>query len=570
MNVAPDNRAVAKAATGIAGFDEITGGGLPRGRTTAIYGSVGSAKSVFAMECLVHAARDGGEPGVFLSFAESEKEIRENGDALGFDLRALEASGKLIIDSARVDAGEIASEGGYTLDGLLVRLQHAIDRTGAKRVVIDAINVLTEAIPHPAILRAELRRLLDGLKARGVTTFVTVEVAEPNAFPVAEYLADCVIHLRFSLDGGVATRRLRVIKYRGSPHRMNEYAFLIAAHGITVIPVTGVSLDSKSSGERVSIGVPALDDMLDGGVFRGDRVLISGEAGTGKSTFAIAMADATCRAQERCLFLALEEAPRQIIRNMRSVGFDLAQWTEAGLLRIRSVRPGAEGLESYLAFVTEEVESFDPQVVVIDPVTPLLAMGQPEDVRGTLTRLLGMLKARGVTVVGTLVSNDRKSSEGARYVSSLVDDIIILRNVEQAGERNRAVSILKARGIAHSKQVREFMLTSHGVQLLDVFTGPEGGARGTDRSTLETDAISEVARGRAEAVDRQAALEATRRAMDARIEQLRAEFAIKELETQGLLRESEALATRASKGRESAREARASPRRDESHDNEGS
>lgn len=570
MTAASNSQAIPKAATGIAGFDEITGGGLPRGRTTAVYGSVGSAKSVFAMECLVHAARDRGEAGVFLSFAESEDEIRENGDSLGFDLRALEASGKLIIDSARVDAGEVSEKGGYTLDGLLVRLEDAIDRTGAKRVVIDAVNVLAEAIPHPAILRAELRRLLDGLKARGVTTIVTVEIAEPHEFPVAEYLADCVIHLRFSLDGGVATRRLRVIKYRGSSHRMNEYAFLIAARGISVTPVTGVNLDSKSSDERVSIGVPALDDMLAGGVYRGDTVLITGEAGTGKSTFATALADATCRGGERCLFFALEEAPPQIIRNMRSVGFDLAQWTDADLLRIRSVRPGSEGLEPYLAFVTEEFESFDPQVVIIDPVTPLLAMGRPEDVRGTLTRLLGLLKARGVTVMATILARENISAEEALFVSSLVDDIIVLRNVEQAGERNRAVSIIKARGIAHSKQVREFILTSHGVEVLDVFAGPQGGARGTDRSTLETDAISEVKRGRAEAVDRKAALEATRRAMDARIEQLRAEFAIKELETQGLLRESEALATRASKGRESAREARASPRGDEPRDDEGS
>ncbi|MFA5860980.1 MAG: circadian clock protein KaiC [Candidatus Thermoplasmatota archaeon] len=561
---------IGKARTGIAGFDEITGGGLPRGRATAIYGNVGSGKSVFAMECLVHAAREGDEPGVFLSFAESEKEIIENGESLGFDLSALEASGKLVIDSARMDPGEIAGTGGYTLDGLLVRLEHAIDRIGAKRVVIDAINVLAEAIPHPAILRAELRRLLDGLKARGITTLVTLEVAEQSEFPVAEYLADCVIHLRFSLEKGVATRRLRVIKYRGSSHRMNEYAFLIASRGITVTPVTGVSLDYPSPDERVSMGIPGLDDMLAGGVYRGDTVLIVGGAGTGKTSFAVSMADATCARGDRCLYFALEEAHSQIVRNMRSMGFDLARYMETDLLRIRSARPGSEGLEPYLAYMIEEIEAFDPHVVVIDPITPFLAMGLPEDVRGTLTRLLGFLKARGVTAVNTMLSSEREALDENTYIISLVDDIIILRNVELAGERNRATSVLKARGIAHSKQVREFRLTSHGVDLLEVFTGAEGGAVGASRAGLEAGTQSEETRRRAEAQDRRAALEATRRALDARIEQLRAEFAIKELETQGLLRESEALAARARTGRESVREARASPSSGDDHDAEGS
>lgn len=465
--------ATAKAPTGIAGLDELTGGGLPRNRTTAVYGGTGVGKTVLAMQWLVHGAQQG-EPGVFLSFGESADEIRENSKSLALDLAALERAGALVLDSALVDTAQLTPAGEYNLDGVFVRLEQAIERVGAKHVVIDAVNVISQTIPHPVALRADLRRLLMGLKRRGVTTLVTVEVDDLERFHAEEHLADCVIFLSHSLEKGIATRRLRVVKYRGAGHRTNEYPFVISDAGITITPVTEAVIAKGSSSDRVSMGIPGLDAMLSGGVYRGDTVFVTGSAGSGKTTFTVAIAVAACVRGERCLFVALEEPASQIIRNMRAIGLDLTAWTKAGLLRIQSPQPRLEGLEAHLSYVLREVEAFRPHLVVLDPLTPLMAIGNADDVRETIIRLLTIIKAQGITVACTLLARERYLEEQNTPFASFVDDIVLVRNVEKDGARHRSLSVLKARGIAHSTKVRDFEFTAQGVAVQ--------GARGKRRA----------------------------------------------------------------------------------------
>lgn len=453
-----------KSKTGISGFDEVTGGGIPRGRTTAIYGGPGVGKTVFALHCLAHAARKG-EPGVFLSFGESATETRENGKTLGLGLEELEAAGKLVIDSALVDPEEITPTGGFTLDGVFVRLEQAIEQIGATHVIIDAINVVGQTIPHPAALRADLRRMLNGLKRRGVTTLVTVEGVQMDEMRVEEYLADCVIHLRNTVEKGIATRLLRVVKYRGSSHRANEYPFVISNQGITLTPLTEKMLDHPSSRRRISMGIEGLDSMLGGGIFQGDTVFVTGTAGSGKTSFTVCIAVAACKRREKCLFVALEEPASQVIRNMKAIGLDFAKWMKAGLLRVASPKPSLEGLEAHLAFIMEAVESFRPNVVVVDPLTPLMALGQSDDARETIIRLLNLIKARGVTVACTLLARERYLEEQNTPFASFVDNIVLLSNLEEDGQRHRTLSVLKARGIAHSTEVREFHFSRNGVKV---------------------------------------------------------------------------------------------------------
>jgi circadian clock protein KaiC len=473
-------KAVPKSRTGIVGFDELTGGGLPRERTTAVYGSTGTGKTVFAMQCLVHAARHG-EPGVFLSFGESAAEMRENGSSMGLDIAGLEAEGMLVLDSALVDPEEATPQGGHTLDGVFVRLEQAIERIGARHVAIDAINVLAQTLPHRVAARAGLRRLLNGLKRRHITTIVTVEVAEMQDLRAEEFLADCVVFLRHSVVKGIATRSLRVVKYRGSRHRRNEYPFTISSDGITVTPVTAEVLGHASARDRVSVGIPGLDTMLGGGVHRGDTVFVTGSAGSGKTSFTAAIAMAACARGERCLFIALEEPPSQIVRNMEVIGLDLRKAEAEGLLRILSPSPDLEGLEPHLAWVLEEVAAFGAQVVVLDPLTPLMALGEPDDVRETIIRLLGIIKSRGITAACTLLARERYLEEQNTPFASFVDDIILLTNLESDGTRSRALSVLKARGIAHSTQVREFRFTSQGVEVGGTHGGgPPGNATPED------------------------------------------------------------------------------------------
>jgi circadian clock protein KaiC len=479
---------LAKAPTGIPGLDEITAGGFPRGRPTLLCGATGCGKSLLAMEFLLRGIEQG-EPGVFFAFEETADELAENVRSLGYDLKKLVAKKKLAVDHVFLEAGQIEEAGDYNLEGLFIRLGNAIDRVRARRVALDTLEVLFGSLSNQAILRSELTRLFRWLKGRGVTAVVTAERGEGKLtrHGLEEYVSDCVILLDHRVVDEVATRRLRVVKYRGSEHGTNEYPFLIDENGIDVFPITAANLNYPVTTERVTTGIPALDEMLGGeGLYRGNVVLVSGTAGTGKTSFAAHFAAAACRRKERCLFLAYEEATAQIVRNMRAIGLDLEPWLNRGLLRFSAGRPTQLGLEAHLTAVQRLVREFDPHLVVLDPLTSLGGAGSARAATAVLTRLIDLLKSRQKTLVGTsLTGADAAPETSDAGVSSLIDTWILLRQFESAGERRRAIYILKSRGLHHSSRVREFLLTSEGPRLRDAHEpdarSPRDGRRGASQ-----------------------------------------------------------------------------------------
>ena len=468
--------------TGIAGLDDITSGGLPRGRTTLLAGGPGCGKTLLGVEFLVRGAGMG-EPGVFIAFEETAQELTANVASLGWDLDALCAGGHIVVDHVEVERERIDKTGDYDLEALFIRIGFAIGEVGAKRVVLDTIEVLFSALDDSASLRAELRRLFSWLKAQGVTAIVTAERGEGTLtrHGLEEYVADCVITLDHRVDDQIAVRRIRVVKQRGSNHGTNEYPFVIDDGGLSVVPVTSFHLDHPASTEIVSTGVGELDAMVGrGGWYRGSTTMISGESGTGKTTFAAAFADAACRRGERCLFMAFEESGRQLARNMASVGMDLGRWVDEGRLRIHASRPTQLGLERHLTTVYQKVEAHQPDVVVIDPITDFTSLGTSTDVKVLLMRIVDYLKTREVTAVFTSLLHDRGAEDPT--ISSLIDNWVQLRNLESQAQRDRGVFIQKARGMPHSNQIREFVLTDEGIRLLDVVAGPEGVLTGRARS----------------------------------------------------------------------------------------
>jgi circadian clock protein KaiC len=492
-----------KAPTGITGLDEVTLGGLPRGRPSLICGPAGSGKTLLAMEFLVRGITQFGENGVFVAFEETHADLVANVASLGFDLGALEADGKLVVDHVNVFPSEILETGDWDLDALFIRLGAAIDRVGAQRVVIDTIETLFGAFTDTTILRAELRRMFAWLKDRGVTAVITGERGDGalTRSGIEEYVSDCVIALNHLVIEDTSTRRLQIVKYRGSLHGTDAYPFLITENGITVQPVSSVALDHSASTERVSTGVKRLDVMLGGvGPHRGSAILACGAAGTGKSTLAAQFCDAACGRGERALYIALEESQEQIIRNMTSVGIDLARWVEQGLLRFKCVRSRALNLEGHLATMQSAVDAFDPIVAVLDPVSDLIGVGTERDVSAMLSRQVDFLKSRGITSLFTHLALDAQREQTNRLLGSLVDTWIVVRVLEGNGEFNRTLAVLKSRGTAHSNQVREFLLTDTGIELADVYVGPQGVLTGSARSAQE-------AQERADAVERQEDLE---------------------------------------------------------------
>ena len=471
-------RSVAKAPTGIRGLDEITHGGLPRRRATLVCGGPGCGKTLLGTQFLVHGAIAHGEPGVLMSFEESPEELAENSRSLGIDLRALIARRKLLIDYVRVERSEVIESGVYDLDGLFIRLAHAIDSIGAKRVVLDTIEMLFSGLSDAFALRAELHRLFQWLKAKGVTTIVTGERAGEGLtrHGLEEYLTDCVIVLDQRVTRQEATRRLRILKYRGSSHSNNEFPFMIDEDGLSVLPITSMGLAHEASTERISTGVPDLDSMFEsGGYFRGSSVLISGTAGTGKSSLAGHFAAASCARGQRCLYLALEESPQHIVRNMRSIALNLEPCVRRGLLRIEAQRPTAYGLEAHLLGVHRLIEDWNPASLIIDPVSNLVSIGTDLEVKLMLARLIDFIKSRGITAVLTsLTQADGPAEQTEVGVSSLMDVWMLLSNMESNGERIRAIQIVKARGTGHSNQIREFQLSSHGLNLLPGYRTTEG------------------------------------------------------------------------------------------------
>jgi len=527
---------LAKAPTGIQGLDEITGGGLPLGRPTLVCGSAGCGKTLLAMEFLVRGATEYGEPGVFMTFEEGTTELAENVRSLGFDLDALSRQKKLRLDYVRIERGEIEENGDYDLDGLFIRLGHAIDAIGAKRVVLDTIEVLFNGLSNTAILRSEIQRLFRWLKDKGVTAIITGErgAGTLTRHGLEEYVSDCVILLDHRVIDQISTRRLRIVKYRGSAHGTNEYPFLIDEDGLSVLPITSLGLMHAVSDERVPTGVARLDTMLDGqGYYRGSTVLVTGTAGTGKSSMAAHFADAACRRGEKVLYFAFEESPGQVVRNMRSIGLDLEPWVKKGLLHFHASRATMYGLEMHLAMMHKLVREIEPRIVVIDPISNLSRGGAHQDVVSTLTRLVDFLKLEGITTMLTSMSSVERLEQTDAEISSLVDTWLLLRDIELGGERNRGMYVLKSRGMPHSNQIREFLLTSRGIELNDVYLGAEGVLTGSAR-------VAQEAREKATAVQRQQDVEAKQRelerrreALEARITALRKEF---EAESQELER----------------------------------
>ncbi len=476
-----------KAPTGISGLDEVTGGGFPRGRPTLICGPAGCGKTLLAMEFLVRGVTDFGEAGVFVAFEESAEDLVANVASLGFDLPQLEADGHLVIDHVNVAGARMEESGEWDLDGLFVRIGAAIDRVEAKRVVIDTVETLFGAFSNTAVLRSELARLFLWLKERGVTAVITGERGDGTLtrHGIEEYVSDCVIVLDHRVNEQTSTRRLRILKYRGSLHGTNEYPFLIGESGVSVLPITSIGLQHGVSSERVSTGVARLDSMLgDGGFYKGSTVLVSGTAGTGKSTLAAQFCDATCQRGEKAVYFAFEESEAEIVRNMGSVGIDLEQWVDGGLLQFHCFRPSLLGLEAHLFAMQKYVTEFQPTVVVEDPVSDLLRAGNRADVSAMLTRQVDFLKARGITTLFTTL-NAEAPSDADQHLASLVDTWLLLKTMEGNGEHNRLLYVRKSRGMAHSNQIREFLLTAQGIELADVYVGPQGVLTGSARQAQE-------------------------------------------------------------------------------------
>ena len=476
-------RGLEHCSTGIDGLDTITSGGLPCGRTTLIAGEAGCGKTLLGVEFLVRGI-EMGDPGVFVAFEETAEELSTNVANLGWDLEELCADGKLVVDHVKVEREHIDQTGDYDLEGLFIRLDHAIDSIGAKRVVIDTIEVLFSALDDTAMLRAEIRRLFTWLKTKGVTSIVTAERGEGTLtrHGLEEYVSDCVISLDHRVEDQRAVRRLRVVKLRGDRHGTNEYPFLIDEHGFSVVPITSFDLRHPAPLDVVSTGVADLDRMLSrGGWFRGSTTMISGESGTAKTTFAAHFADAACRRGERCLFLTFEESEAQLVRNMASVGLNLGRWVKQKRLVIVSSRPTQAGLEAHLTSLYKEVEAHHPEVVVLDPITDFTALGTSLDVKAMLMRIVDYLKNREITGVFTSLMHD-KSAVDDPTISSLIDNWVQLRNIELDAQRNRGIYVQKARGMAHSNEVREFQLTDRGIKMYDVIPGPSGVLTGRARN----------------------------------------------------------------------------------------
>lgn len=532
---------LAKTPTGIRGLDDITLGGLPNGRPSLLCGAAGCGKTLFSMTFLVNGVIAYDEPGVFMSFEERARDLEDNVASLGYHVADLVAAKKLVIDHIHIEHSEIEESGEYDLEGLFVRLGFAIDSIGAKRVVLDTIEALFSGLADTALLRAELRRLFGWLKDKGVTAIITAERGEGQLtrFGIEEYVSDCVILLDNRVEEQITTRRLRVVKYRGSAHGTNEYPFLIDDEGITVLPITSAGLEHKISQEPVSTGVDDLDAMLGaGGYFRGSSVLISGLAGTGKSTYGAAFVDAACRRGARCLYFAFEESPEQIARNMRSVGFNLQRHVDSGLLRFEAARPSIYGFEMHLARMYRDIERFEPQAIVVDPISAF--RGPSLEIHATLVRLADICKSRGITAVFTSLSTvGDQMNESERSVSSLMDTWISLTDMEANGERNRVLYILKSRGMSHSKQLREYLLSDNGIHFVDVYAGPEGVLTGTARLAQEA-RERESSNARQQNIQKMhRELTRKREAAERRIAELHADLAREEDEVQRIIEQEE-------------------------------
>lgn len=529
-----------KTPTGIEGLDEITEGGFPKGRPTLICGGAGCGKTLLSMQFLIKGILDYHEPGVFMSFEEPTKDLAMNVRSLGFDLEKLKAEKKLVLDYVRVERAEIDEAGEYDLEGLFIRLGHAIDTIKAKRVVLDTLESLFSGLDNQGILRAELRRLFHWLKEKGVTAVITGERGEATLTRqgLEEYVSDCVILLDHRVIEQVSTRRLRIVKYRGSTHGTNEYPFLIDDEGISVLPITSLKLNNEVSSNIVSTGVPGLDDMFNGrGFYRGSNILVSGTAGTAKTTIASYFAYEQCRKKQKTIYFAFEESPQQLIRNMRSIGLDLEPFVKKGVLQIHSSRPTLNGLELHLLTLRKMIREFKPDAVIIDPISNLITVGSQHEVRSMLVRLIDMLKINNITAMFTSLNkqtDDSRPDLAEESVSSLVDTWITVRDMEGMGERNRGIFIIKSRGMGHSNQVREFIITVNGIELMDVELGPNGILTGQARRSNELNKKASQIKLQNDLERKDREIARKRKVLEANIEALKNEFASVEEELNSL------------------------------------
>ncbi|MGB9927031.1 MAG: circadian clock protein KaiC [Methanosarcina sp.] len=539
-----EEKILEKTPTGINGLDEITDCGLPKGRPTLVCGSAGSGKTLMAMEFLVEGAVKYNEPGVFMAFEETAEDLTKNFASLGFDLNRLTAGNKLYVDYVHIDKSEMEETGEYDLEGLFIRLGLAIDSIGAKRVALDTFEVLFSGFQNEAILRSELRRLFSWIKEKGVTAIVTGERGEASLtrYGLGEYVADCVILLDNRMEEQIATRRLRIVKYRGSKHGTNEYPFIIEEDGISVLPITSLGLEHNALTERISSGIDRLDTMLGGqGYYRGSTILISGTAGTGKTSFAAQFCKVACQRGEKCLYFAFEESPSQIARNMRSIGIDLQPYMDSGLMEIHASRPMAYGLEMHLISMRRVIDIYKPDVVIIDPISNLTNVGTATDVKLTLTRLIDYMKLKNITAMCTsLVQHETPEGMSAEGVSSIMDTWVNLRFFENNSERNRGLSVIKARGMGHSNQIREYLLINQGIQIQDVYLGPSGGLlMGSSRAVQEANEIAEAVSQRQNIERKKREIESKLKSLDAQIAMLSSEFEVQKEELEKLSSEDE-------------------------------
>jgi len=530
-----------KTPTGIRGFDEITGGGFPKGRTTIVCGGPGCGKTMLGIEFLVRGALEFDEPGVLMAFEETPEDIAKNVASLGFDIQDLADKKKLFLDYISVDPAEIAETGDYDLEGLFIRLQDAVDTVGAKRVMFDTVEALFTGFSNPSILRAEFRRLFRWLKDRELTAIVTAERGDGTLTRqgLEEYVSDCVILLDHRIKDQISERRMRVVKYRGTKHGADEYPFLIDEQGISILPLTSIQLKHAVSNERVSSGVPDLDEMLEGkGYFRGSSILVSGTAGSGKTTLAASFADASCRRGERCMFIDFEESSNQVARNMKSVGIDLAQWSEKGLLFHEAWRPTQSGMEMHLLRVHKLIEQIKPSCVIVDPITNLGAGASDKQVYSMLLRLLDFLKGAGITGFFVSLTSGGDDLEGTNVgISSLTDTWILLRDLELNGERNRVLYVLKSRGMAHSNQLREFTMTGNGIRLVPAYIGSGGVLTGSSRLAQEAKERTDARLRHQETERKRQQIDQKALVLKAQIAALQREFTAAEQEAEGLNRD---------------------------------
>src|ERR1700730_2626445 len=534
---------IRKSPTGIRGLDEISGGGLPKGRTTIICGGPGCGKTMLGIEFLVRGALEFNEPGVLMAFEETPEDIAQNVASLGFDIMDLSDKKKLFLDFVSVGPNEIQETGDYDLEGLFIRLQNAVETVGAKRVMFDTLESLFSSFSNPAILRSEFRRLFRWLKDHDLTAVITAEKGENTLtrYGLEEYVSDCVISLDHRVKDQISGRRLRIVKYRGTKHGADEYPFLIDEHGMSILPLTSLQLQHEVSDERVSSGVPDLDQMLEGqGYYRGSSILFSGTAGSGKTSLAASFADAACRRGERCLYIDFEESSDQVARNMKSVGIDLEQWSEKGLLFHEASRPTQSGIEMHLLRIHKLIERVKPQCVIVDPITNLGNDSDGKEAYSMVLRLLDFLKNAGITAVFVSLTGGGENLEKTTVgISSLTDTWVLLRDVELNGERNRCLYVLKSRGMAHSNQLREYTMTEKGIRLIPAYVGPSGVLTGSSRVAQEAKERAEGREREQEAERKKQEIEQKSLVMQAQIAALQGEFAGVEQEAKLLNREKQ-------------------------------